>query len=272
MLENLRDKIINVQHDLSASFRNLTTGDGQLYRRQKHGNYKGISQNAGADLLHHYQKQWEEMHNFDAENAKRAEEVDALIGNLHKQCEQELAAIRQLNSQLKALPALQSSIMMLMGKIGELEGIFEEVEDALINLEDTIETQELQERQLDHRFQLALYKEKKLADFEALRAKLAEEHAHNIAEFERRQKEILKERERTFKEAFEEDLQQYRQHGRVERVSSCSSADSQVLLENIELNQDSAELNDFLGDETGEETPAETKTEESSEVSEEEKQ
>lgn len=52
---------------------------------------------------------------------------------------------------------------------GELEGLFEEVEDALVNLEDVIEIQELQERQLDHRFQLAMYKEKKLADFEDMK-------------------------------------------------------------------------------------------------------
>ncbi|GFT72270.1 uncharacterized protein NPIL_38601, partial [Nephila pilipes] len=63
----------------------------------------------------------------------------------------------------------QTGIMDLMGKIGELEGLFEEVEDALINLEDVIEIQELQERQLDHRFQLAMYKEKKLADFEDMK-------------------------------------------------------------------------------------------------------
>jgi hypothetical protein len=32
-----------------------------------------------------------------------------------------------------------------------------------------VETQDLQERQLDHRFQFALYKEKKLSELEAAR-------------------------------------------------------------------------------------------------------
>jgi hypothetical protein len=32
-----------------------------------------------------------------------------------------------------------------------------------------VETQDLQERQLDHRFQFALYKEKKLSELEAVR-------------------------------------------------------------------------------------------------------
>lgn len=62
--------------------------------------------------------------------------------------------------------------MFLLFIPGELEGVFEEVEDALMNLEDVIEIQELQERQLDHRFQLAMYKEKKLADFEDMKGTL----------------------------------------------------------------------------------------------------
>jgi hypothetical protein len=45
----------------------------------------------------------------------------------------------------------------------------DDVEAALARLEDMVETQDLQGRQLDHRFQLAMYKEKKLAGLEALR-------------------------------------------------------------------------------------------------------
>lgn len=42
--------------------------------------------------------------------------------------------------------------------------MFEEVEGAIYRLEDLNEMLDLQNRQLDHRFQLALYKEKKLAE------------------------------------------------------------------------------------------------------------
>ena len=50
--------------------------------------------------------------------------------------------------------------------------MFDEVEHNLLQLEDIVETQELQERQLDHRFQLALYKEKKLQELERVRGML----------------------------------------------------------------------------------------------------
>ena len=55
--------------------------------------------------------------------------------------------------------------------LGALQGLFEDVETSLFQLEDMVETQELQERQLDHRFQFALYKEKKLGELESVRGK-----------------------------------------------------------------------------------------------------
>ncbi|XP_054710676.1 dysbindin-A-like [Uloborus diversus] len=265
MLENLRDKILNVQHDLSTSIRNLTTGENQASRGKKQ-NYKEVSQNAGGSMLHHYQELWKELHESDAYNAKKAEEVDSVIGNLHSFCFDHLSVVRQLNIQLAALPQLQTSIMDLMSKIGELEGVFEEVEDALMNLEDVIETQELQERQLDHRFQLAMYKEKKLADFEDMKVKLGEVHAHKVFEYEKKQEAILKERQNTFQEVFEEEVQQYKTHGELrKRVSSTSSAEASVSLEEIDLEEDASALNDFLGDVDANETAEKDKADGSSE-------
>lgn len=47
--------------------------------------------------------------------------------------------------------------------------MFEEVEGAIYRLEDLNEMLDLQNRQLDHRFQLALYKEKKLAELNVIK-------------------------------------------------------------------------------------------------------
>lgn len=47
--------------------------------------------------------------------------------------------------------------------------MFEEVEGAIYRLEDLNEMLDLQSRQLDHRFQLALYKEKKLAELNVIK-------------------------------------------------------------------------------------------------------
>jgi len=52
---------------------------------------------------------------------------------------------------------------------GSLNALFETVEKSLISLEKLIDTRAFQDRQLDHRFQLALYKENKLSQLEATR-------------------------------------------------------------------------------------------------------
>jgi hypothetical protein len=64
---------------------------------------------------------------------------------------------------------LRAIVSIIISSAGALQELFEDVEGALFQLEDMVETQDLQERQLDHRFQFALYKEKKLAELEAVR-------------------------------------------------------------------------------------------------------
>lgn len=128
-----------------------------------------------------------------------------------------------------------------------------------------METQEHQERQLDHRFQLALYKEKKLQELEKVRGmyvcaeyktvldclllylilkiavfnvtfpyhsitifllsteRLVKEYAEKMATHERRQCQALKERQDTFGQVFQEDLEQFKQSGKLPGNFSCTS-------------------------------------------------
>lgn len=251
MFENLKDKIINVQHDLTSSLRNLTVGDPKNFKTYVRGK-KGVSLNSGADLLHYYKTQWEELHRISEENAQSAEDVACFISDLNKFCRQEQDLMKQFNYQLSLAPGLHSSVMNLMGRIGELQGLFEEVESSLLNLENVLETQTLQEKQLDHRFQLALYKEKKLAAFEELKVKLAQEHSKKVQEFEMRQQQVLKERQEAFREAFEEEMQHYKIHGRVERLSNTGNVGHSLGLEDVELENndvDQSALDAFLAEE-----------------------
>jgi hypothetical protein len=48
---------------------------------------------------------------------------------------------------------------------------FDETEEALLLLEDMIETQELREKELEHRFQLALYQERRAAELDDLKGR-----------------------------------------------------------------------------------------------------
>lgn len=128
---------------------------------------------------------------------------------------------------------------------------FEEVEICLIKLEDLIEVQELQEKQLDNRFQLALHKERKLGELEQLKVNLAMEHAKKVQEFETKHQSRLKERQEAFEEAFEEEMQHYKTHGHIERIPS-SASEASVPLEEIQLEGDSSALDEFLAEEATE--------------------
>ena len=56
----------------------------------------------------------------------------------------------------------------IMGTLGDLESLFGDVEISLLGLEDTIDAREMQEKQLDQRFQVALYQERRKAEFNDL--------------------------------------------------------------------------------------------------------
>ena len=59
----------------------------------------------------------------------------------------------------------------MMCVLAAVQGLFEDVEKSLILLEDMIEVQELQEKQLDRRFSLALYKERRNNELSQLKGK-----------------------------------------------------------------------------------------------------
>ncbi|KAH6945686.1 hypothetical protein HPB50_009614 [Hyalomma asiaticum] len=176
-------------------------------------------------------------------------EVDVLITGLQSYCHQQLVSMQQLNLQLAQLPKLQQGVQDLMNTIGELEGMFEEVELRLVSLEDVIETQALQEKQLDERFKLALYGEKKKGHFESLKDKLEEDHQTLLRQLEEQEREVLRERQETFGEVFRRDLEAYKEQGTLHRIKAVH--DAQVDLEDIDLEGNDEEreaLDEFLAD------------------------
>lgn len=234
-------------HSNNFSLRNLTLGDVSLPKPRQECQKKVV--NAGADILHHYQSKWESIHSINEENAKKAEEVDTLIVGLHSHCQQQLASIQQLNLQVGQLPKLQQGVQELMKTIGELEGMFEEVELRLVSLEDVIETQALQEKQLDERFKLALYGEKRKGHFENLKEKLEDDHLLMMHQLEEKERTLLKERQEAFGEVFEKDLETYKAKGKIERIQP--TPEQQVDLEDIDLEGNDEEreaLDEFLAD------------------------
>ncbi|KAF3429146.1 hypothetical protein E2986_05178 [Frieseomelitta varia] len=142
---------------------------------------------------------------------------------------------------------------------GTLQEMFEEVEGAIYRLEDLNEMLDLQNRQLDHRFQLALYKEKKLAELNVIKGtvlysivqylkctnytKLADEHTERVSKYEFKQQKMMKERRETFDEVFKEELREYKATGSILKLPVSQQGPS---LDEIVLDVDSTMFNEFL--------------------------
>lgn len=208
MFGNLKEKIISVGRNVK-----LFSGD---VKPPAPSSYTDVNLNAGAAILNHFQEQWEKIHEVNEENAQNAETLAKLIDEMHKKMNSDHRNILDITYLLSnGSSSLTESVVNCVTQVEALHQSFELVEKDLLQLENLIENLELQEKELEHRFQLALYKEKKLANLEALRLQLAERHTQSVSEYECRQKQLLQERQQVFAEAFQSDLQQYKQQGTI---------------------------------------------------------
>ncbi|KAH0952339.1 hypothetical protein HN011_006607 [Eciton burchellii] len=241
MFGSLRSKFQTVQEGISASIRGLSTVEHS--KNKKLTNIRNVNYNAGADVLHHFQLQWNELHKFAEENAEKAQKADILISFIYEKLQHEWNNVTCLNNTLAYIPKINNAIQNLMDQIGNLQEMFEEVEGALYRLEDLNEVLDLQSRQLDHRFQLAMYKEKKLLELNNFKAKLANDHIQRVSQHELNQQKKLKERRETFEEAFKEDLEEYKATGSISKLPVSSQGPS---LDEIVLDIDSKMFDEFL--------------------------
>ncbi|XP_032683402.1 dysbindin protein homolog [Odontomachus brunneus] len=241
MFGSLRSKFQTVQEGISASIRGLSSTEKP--KNKKPINVRNVNYDAGADVLHRFQLQWNELHELAEENAGKAQEADTLISSIYEKLQHEWNSITCLNSTLAYIPKINNSIQDLMDQIGNLQEMFEEVEGALYRLEDLNEMLDLQNRQLEHRFQLAMYKEKKLLELNNFKAKLANEHIERISQHELKQQKKLKERRETFEEVFKEDLEEYKATGSIPKLPLSSQGPS---LDEIVLDIDTKIFDEFL--------------------------
>ncbi|EFN76857.1 dysbindin protein homolog [Harpegnathos saltator] len=241
MFGSLRSKFQTVQEGISASIRGLSSTETP--KNKKPTNIRNVNYDAGADILHRFQLQWNELHELSEENAGKAQEADTLVSSIHEKLQHEWDSVTCLNSTLAYIPKINNAIQDLMDQIGNLQEMFEEVEGALYRLEDLNEMLDLQNRQLEHRFQLAMYKEKKLLELNNFKAKLANEHIERISQYELKQQKKLKERRETFEEVFKEDLEEYKATGSISKLPLSSEGPS---LDEIVLDIDTKIFDEFL--------------------------
>uniref|UniRef100_A0A9L0TG73 Dystrobrevin binding protein 1 n=1 Tax=Equus caballus TaxID=9796 RepID=A0A9L0TG73_HORSE len=123
-----------------------------------------------------------------------------------------------------------------------LEASFEEVENHLLNLEDLCGQCDLERYKHMQSQHLENYKKNKRKELETFKAELDAEHTQKVLEMEHTQQLKLKERQKFFEEAFQQDMEQYLSAGylqiaeRREPMGSMSSMEVNIdLLEQMDL-------------------------------------
>ncbi|XP_041798965.1 dysbindin-A-like [Chelmon rostratus] len=246
MFENFRERLHMVQQDFTTGFKTFgdKSRDTKIKRRPRFESLPYFS--AGLEILSRYEESWFPLHKRTKECAQAAEAVDGDIVMLSAHWERRRTALTQLQEQLQSLSAFISELDAITSNIAHLEGDFEEMESRLVFLETLCCQCEQQTTKQHHFNELDVYKKKKRREVEALEVELNSKHAQNVAELEQAMQQKLKERQKVYEEAFNQDMKQYLSTGYLQHRKP-TEADVCVLDEMTVTNiSDQEAFDDFL--------------------------
>ncbi|XP_060228384.1 dysbindin isoform X1 [Meriones unguiculatus] len=256
MLETLRERLLSVQQDFTSGLKTLSDKSREAKVKSKPRAAPNLSKySAGLELLSRYEDIWAALHRRAKECADAGELVDSEVVMLSAHWEKKRTSLSELQEQLQQLPALLQDLESLMASLAHLETSFEEIENHLLRLEDLCGQCELERHKLAQSQHLENYKKSKRKELEAFkeaailrdssrsrRAELDAEHTQKVLEMEHTQQLKLKERQKFFEEAFQQDMEQYLSTGylqiaeRREPMGSMSSMEVNVdMLEQMDL-------------------------------------
>ncbi|XP_031997032.1 dysbindin isoform X1 [Hylobates moloch] len=243
MLETLRERLLSVQQDFTSGLKTLSDKSREAKVKSKPRTVPFLPKySAGLELLSRYEDTWAALHRRAKECASAGELVDSEVVMLSAHWEKKKTSLVELQEQLQQLPALIADLESMTANLTHLEASFEEVENNLLHLEDLCGQCELERCKHMQSQQLENYKKNKRKELETFKAELDAEHAQKVLEMEHTQQMKLKERQKFFEEAFQQDMEQYLSTGylqiveRREPIGSMSSMEVNVdMLEQMDL-------------------------------------
>uniref|UniRef100_A0A8D0BKT1 Dystrobrevin binding protein 1 n=1 Tax=Salvator merianae TaxID=96440 RepID=A0A8D0BKT1_SALMN len=242
MFESLRERLLSVQQDLTSGLKTL----GDKSREVKLSKQRTVQClpefSAGLVLLSRYEDAWAALHRGAKECAKAGELVDSEVVMLSAHWEKKRNSLLDLQEQLQQIPGFLADLESTTARLIQLEANFKEMENNLLYLEDLCGQCELERYKHMQVLQLENYKKTKRKELENFKAELDAEHAQKVLNMEQTQQMKLKERQKFFEEAFQQDMEQYLSTGylqiaeRREPIGSMSSMEVNVdMLEQMDL-------------------------------------
>jgi len=201
------------------------------------------SPNAGNKILTYYQNVWKHLHDNAEEVAKHADVTDREVSRVAAEYDRQWRHVSRMSSLVSTLPDINVQIQGVMNTLGQLENLFMEVEVALLALEDTIDARDAQEKQLEHRFQMAIYQERRRQELEELESRLELDYQKRIKEKELAENAEKKARQAVYQAKFDDDMSRFTETGFLDVPLN---RPSDVSLESIDLDADDQNLESFL--------------------------
>jgi len=242
MLGSLRERLTGLGES-------MTSGMGE---EEATHNAEPINLETGAHLLSHFQEGWRRLHEGAEQAARQAERGDKEVTNLYNNFDTQWKQVSQLSSLMGQLPEFNKEVEGVMASLGQLEATCQEVEIALLALEDTIDAREAQERQLESRFQLALDQERRRQELEELEQRLEQVYQRKVREKREAEEGKKREVQERLQAQFESDMASFRVSGSVSnRLEVPRRVDHEVSLESVELDEvgdEQEKLENFLNE------------------------
>ncbi|XP_015710166.1 dysbindin isoform X1 [Coturnix japonica] len=242
MLETLRERLLSVQQDFTSGLKTLGDKSREAKKSRRRTAQYSPEFSAGLELLSRYEDAWAALHKGAKDCAKAGELVDSEVVMLSAHWEKKRNSLVELQDQLQQIPGFLADLECLTASLARLEANFEEMETHLLCLEDLCEQCELERYKCVQTLQLESYKKTKRKELETFKAELDAEHAQKVLDMEHTQQMKLKERQKFFEEAFQQDMEQYLSTGylqiaeRREPIGSMSSMEVNVdMLEQMDL-------------------------------------
>ena len=169
--------------------------------------------------------------------------TDREVSRVAAEYDRQWRHVSRMSSLVSTLPDINVQIQGVMNTLGQLENLFMELEVALLALEDTIDARDAQEKQLEHRFQMAIYQERRRQELEELESRLELDYQKRIKEKELAENAEKKARQAVYQAKFDDDMSRFTETGFLDVPLN---RPSDVSLESIDLDADDQNLESFL--------------------------
>lgn len=217
-----------MRHKLGVDAFSLVDDDVNLY--------------AGANVIEYFQNKWCDMHCASNLNFSVAKQIAQNIYRMHSDIKHLDSCLIKLNDQLlQAQTQIETELNSVEQELGRSIVLFGKFEEAITDLTKESSRQDYLERRQESMFKLDQLLKRRQEELMLYDAQLNARRQKQHLEIVKREQKLLRERQLVFQQAFEEELQMYKQNGQVnfsanaKNVQPAAAAAADFKLEDISL-------------------------------------